>query len=119
MEIGSNLDAGLVEEFVGAGELIRLARGRSVYAQGEPASHVYFLLDGQAKSVLRNSDGGECLLRIHLPHSLMGLTALSTSAIRDAEAVTIADAELVRIDRLRFRELMALKIGRASRRERV
>lgn len=106
MEIGSNLDAGLVEVFVAAGKVVRMSKGLSVYAQGEPASHVYFLLNGQAKSVLRNSDGGECLLRLHLPHSLMGLTALSTSVIRDAEATILADAELVKIDRLRFRDLM-------------
>jgi len=106
MEIGSNLDAGLVEQLVNAGETVQLTKGQSVYVQGDPAAHVYFLLNGQAKSVLRNGDGGECLLRIHLPHSFLGLTALSTSAIRDAEATVVVDAELLKIEVQRFRALM-------------
>jgi CRP/FNR family transcriptional regulator, cyclic AMP receptor protein len=106
LEIGAGLDAGLVQKLIMAGDRISLSKGQPVYAQGEAAGHVFLLLTGQAKSILRNRNGGECLLRIHLPHSLMGLTSLSTAAVRDAEAVIIADAELIRIDRSHFRDLM-------------
>ncbi len=107
MEIGSNLDADLVHQLMSAGHKIALAKDQPVYTQGDVATDVYFLLSGQAKSVLRSRDGGECLLRIHLPHSLMGLTALSTAAVRDAEATIIDEAELIRIDRDQFQSLMA------------
>ncbi len=106
MEIGSSLDDELAQRLMGAGEKITLTKGQKVYSQDDPAPHVFFLLTGQAKSVLRNSDGGECLLRIHLPHSLMGLTALSTAAIRDADAIIIVDADVVKIDVDHFRQLM-------------
>jgi CRP-like cAMP-binding protein len=51
MEIGSNLDDDLVQRLLNAGEKLNLAKGQRVYAQGDPAPHVFFLLTGQAKSV--------------------------------------------------------------------
>jgi len=106
IDIGASLRAEQVALLVKSGQIFRLKKGEIIYRQSDPAHDVCFLLSGQAKSVLINSGGGECLLRIHLPHSIMGLTALATSATRDAEAIATTDGELVRIARARFQELM-------------
>ena len=106
IDIGANLMKEHVNLLVGNGKISGFVKGQTIYRQGENAQDVCFLLSGQAKSVLINSSGGECLLRLHLSHSLMGLTALATSAIRDAEAIAITDGELVRIRREKFQELL-------------
>lgn len=106
IDIGEDLAAEDVARFTDRGSRRSFAKGEVIYRQGEPAEDVFFLLSGQAKSVLVNATGGECLLRIHLPHSLMGLTALASNAIRDAEGIATTDCEASRIPRARFLELL-------------
>ncbi len=106
IDIGANLLEEQVSLLVENGHIFDFVKGETIYRQGDSAQDICFLLSGQAKSVLINSSGGECLLRLHLSHSLMGLTALATSAVRDAEAIAITDGELVRIKREKFQELL-------------
>lgn len=106
IDIGENLPPEDVARLTAKGSPRTFGKGDVIYRQGEPAEEVFFLLSGQAKSVLVNATGGECLLRIHLPHSLMGLTALASNAIRDAEAIATADCEASRIPRADFIELL-------------
>jgi len=106
IDIGANLMKEQVNLLVENGHICGFVKGETIYRQGERAQDVCFLLSGRAKSVLINSSGGECLLRLHLSHSLMGLTALATSAVRDAEAIAITDGELVRIKRENFQRLL-------------
>ncbi|MGE3625729.1 MAG: Crp/Fnr family transcriptional regulator [Hyphomicrobiales bacterium] len=107
IDIGSNIAPEFVELMVRTGTRRSFEKGDRIYSQGERATHSYFLLSGQAKSVLINAVGNECLLRIHLPHSFMGLTALSSAAVREADGIAIEDGELVGLEAREFQGLLA------------
>jgi len=90
------------EQLTSAGQLQRLAKGSVIFHQGAPAESVFVLVSGEAKSILTNRNGDVSLLRLHLPGSIMGLTALAQERRRDAEAVAIEDATVVEIARDAF-----------------
>lgn len=100
------LTAGHTARLAAIGRRRCLTRGEIVYRQGEAAAHVFLLAAGTAQSFLINSAGQESLLRIHLPGSILGLTALATVPWRDASARAVADVELVAIERDRLQELL-------------
>lgn len=81
-------------------------RGEVIYRQGEPARHIYLLLEGEAQSALLNFAGNETLLRIHLPGSILGLTALASVPWRDATAKAIQPTLLAKVSSDRVRELI-------------
>ena len=115
IDIDATLAPEHVSALVGAGRTVALRRDARIYRQGEPADDVCFLVSGKAKSVLIGQAGDETLLRLHLAHSLLGLTALGSRPVRDADAVAITDAELVRIPRHSFEALLAADAGFARR----
>ena len=99
IDLAASLPATLIERLSSRGSHCHFAKGQVIYRQGTPADDAYMLLSGQAKSILVNSGGGECLLRIHLAHSILGLTALASRAERDAEAIATDDCVAVRLPR--------------------
>jgi CRP/FNR family transcriptional regulator, cyclic AMP receptor protein len=115
IDIDATLAAEHVSALAGAGRAVALGRNARIYRQGEPADDVWFLSSGKAKSVLVGQAGDETLLRLHLAHSLLGLTALGSQPVRDADAVAITDAELVRIPGQSFEALLLANPGLARR----
>lgn len=81
-------------------------KNQVIYRQGEPAEHIFLLLEGEAQSALLNSVGNEALLRIHLPGSVLGLTSLATVPWRDASAKAIQRCVLVKVDREKVKKLI-------------
>lgn len=106
LDISEDLDARFVS-LLREGRAVRIFdAGETIYHQGDAARSVYFLLSGNARSVLVNAAGNPCLLRIHLPHSLLGLTSLSAKAIRDADAIATSTCTCVEISSEAFLDLM-------------
>jgi CRP-like cAMP-binding protein len=101
------LTAGEVDLLLGIGRMTSFARNQVLYRQGEPADHVYLLLDGVVQSLLVNTGGHESLLRIHLPGSILGLTALGTVPWRDASAKAVEPATVSKVKRQDMERLMA------------
>jgi CRP-like cAMP-binding protein len=91
--IGADLRATVppddLQKLISAGEQRVWAKNDRIYRQAEPAGHVHVLLSGTIKSCAVNSSGQETLLRIHLPGSVLGLTALATEPVRDATATAL------------------------------
>ena len=85
---------------------LRYGRNEVIYRQGEPAEHVYLLLEGQAQSALLSSSGSATLLRIHLPGSILGLTSLASVPWRDASAKAIEPSDLAQIGREDLKDLI-------------
>ncbi|MEM6303238.1 MAG: Crp/Fnr family transcriptional regulator [Pseudomonadota bacterium] len=85
---------------------VRFAKGAVLYQQGDPADSILFLISGQVQSVLANAEGQTSLLRLHLPHSLLGLTALATTPLRDAQAIATVDCTAIVIPVAAFRGLL-------------
>lgn len=85
-ELTPTLMPAQVEKLCQSGVELTCERGEIIYRQGEPAKHIFLLLEGEAQSTLLNFAGHETLLRIHLPGSILGLTSLATVPWRDASA---------------------------------
>ncbi|MEM1306572.1 MAG: Crp/Fnr family transcriptional regulator [Pseudomonadota bacterium] len=95
IDIGSGLAAATRVRLERAGYPVAVAAGEAIYRQGETAETVYVLQRGRAKSVLIRPSGEATLLRIHLPSSFLGLTALSERRMRDADAIAMNATELI------------------------
>lgn len=95
-----------IERLTAAGRATRFEKDAFLYRQGERAEKVYLLVSGRANTFLVSSKGQESLLRIHLPGSLMGLTALATTPIRDASAVAVEPCEAVALERKNLQALL-------------
>lgn len=104
-----------VQLVLAAGKITSYRIAELLYIQGEPAEHVYLLLDGLVQSVLVNSAGHESLLRIHLPGSVLGITALATVPWRDASAKAVEPATLVKVPRAEMEKLITTKPDLAVR----
>ena len=100
------LSPGQVDLLIGAGRTVSLARNQMLYRQGEPAGDVFLLLDGIVQSLLVSSAGHDSLLRIHLPGSVLGLSALGTVPWRGATAKVVEPATLSVIRRQDMRRLI-------------
>lgn len=98
-ELTPTLDPAHVEKLCRRGTELTFERNELIYRQGEPAEHIFLLLQGQTQSTLLSSSGLETLLRIHLPGSVLGLTSLATVPWRDASAKAIERSVLSRIPR--------------------
>lgn len=95
-----------VDRMVAVATPSSLGRGDALYIQGEPADRIYLLLAGRAKASSVNAEGQETVLRVHIPGSLLGLTALSTTPSRDATATALDDCRLAWLSRERMFDLM-------------
>jgi len=95
-----------VDKLCRRGIQLAYERNELIYRQGEPAEHVFLLLEGEAQSTLLNSAGNETLLRIHLPGSILGLTSLATVPWRDASAKAIHPSLLTKIARDEVKDLI-------------
>lgn len=90
-----------------AGRQIEARAGEVLYRQGDAAEHVFLLGSGRMKSEMTGADGTVSLLRLHLPGSLLGLTALGSAPRRDADAIALEDARLTSVPAPAFADLVA------------
>ena len=100
------IPADLIERLDDAGQRRTFQKNRAIYRQGDVANHVYLLLSGRAKTVLVAPSGQQALLRIHLQHNVLGLTALASNPARDGDAVAIEPVETAMVSREELRKLM-------------
>ena len=87
-----------IDRLTAAGIALSLDKDAYLYHQGEPANKVYLLVSGRVNTFLVSSNGQESLLRIHLPGSLLGLTAMASRPVRDASAIAVEASETVSIN---------------------
>jgi CRP-like cAMP-binding protein len=83
----------------------KFERGDCLFHQGDCGESVLLLVDGRVKVCLIGFSGQKTILRIHLPGSLIGLSALGALAVRDATATAL---EAVTIVELKRAELQAI-----------
>lgn len=105
-DLSPSLTRALYDRLAAAGELRRLAHGDVLYRQGESAHTVFLLMSGRVKASSVNALGDETVLRVHLPESLLGLTAIGPVPRRDATAVAIEPSAVRAIPRKRMLDLM-------------
>lgn len=106
LEIGAREVRGLEDLRVFGRETSGVA-GERLYRQGECADTIHLLLEGTAKTTIIGRDGNETLLRLHVSGSFLGLTALASRPIRDADAALMTNSRLLSFRVDRFVEAMA------------
>ena len=78
-----------------------LARGESLFEQGEPADCLYVLLEGRLGVRIRTPTGGEIEIDVlEEPFTSVGEMALMTNLVRSATVYALEDCELVRVSKL-------------------
>lgn len=105
-DLGPSLPRAMLDRLAEAGEARRFARQDTIYRQGDAAHFVCLLVSGRVKASSVNALGDETVLRVHLPDSLLGLTAIGRAPRRDATAEAIEPSELRLIPRARMLDLM-------------
>lgn len=93
-------------ELAQAGKQRILVKGKAVYHQGDDADGIYLLSKGRIKASSVNAIGNETVLRVHIPGSIIGLTAIGHDPVRDATATALEECTLIFIERSRMLELM-------------
>lgn len=91
---------------VGA-EGIEVARGTTIFAQGAPAEHVYFIHHGQVRLYQIGDNGDERLLDILGPGQWFGTCALAQSGPYALQAVAATQAQLSKTPAKRVLETAA------------
>lgn len=81
-------------------------RHQHLYFQGDEAGHVYVLKAGTVKATRTDENGHETLLKIHGPGSLLGLSALRPTAVRDANGIAVEQTETTCFSRDEFFKYM-------------
>lgn len=89
-----------------AGTPGRRARGDCLFRQGDPADSVLILLSGKVKMSFMNSNGQDTLIRIHLPGSLLGLSALGSRGERELTATALEDIAVSTIPKRKFMDFI-------------
>ena len=83
--------------------------GDEIVAEGDPADAWYIVVNGRARVLRRQPDGGELMLGRLLPGDEFGEAALHASGTRNATVRASTSVEVLRLARERFAELLRLQ----------
>jgi CRP-like cAMP-binding protein len=100
-DLRSALTAENMRKLAARGVERKFERGECLFHQGDRGEGVLLLLDGRVKVCLIGASGQKTILRIHLPGSLIGMSALAALQVRDATATaleTVTTVELTLAD---------------------
>lgn len=93
IDLEQDLNEAYLRKLGALGQARAFARNEHLYFQGDDALHVYVLTAGTVKATCSDENGHETLLKIHGPGSLLGLSALRPTAIRDANGIALEPAD--------------------------
>jgi CRP-like cAMP-binding protein len=88
-DLRSALTAENMRKLAARGVERKFERGECLFHQGDRGDGVLLLLDGRVKVCLIGCSGQKTMLRIHLPGSLIGMSALGALQVRDATATAL------------------------------
>lgn len=105
-ELFAGVDAATLARFDDAANRVRLRGGEALFAQGDRADAMYFVLHGRLEIAVRVAPGRERLVDVVGAGATLGEMGLLTDDPRSASVRAIRDAELVRIARDDFAHLV-------------
>jgi NTE family protein len=105
VEVFSGLSESMLEELAGLAEGVSLARGETLFSEGEEADAVYVVRVGHLEVLQRD---GDALAPINTltRGAVLGELALLSDSTRSATVRALRDTELLRIDRPGFDALL-------------
>lgn len=93
IDLESDLDEPAMKRMCALGKARFFQPNEHLYRQGDPAGQVFVLLSGSVKSTSTHAQGFDTLLKIHGPGSLLGLSALRSNGLRDANGIAIGEVQ--------------------------
>jgi len=100
LEVGRSFDVDAFAASYGGVTVSRLKAGAVLYAQGEPADALFYLLQGQVQITVVSSRGKEGILGLRDRGSLFGEGCLLGNRSRVATAACLSDSVVARIERV-------------------
>ncbi len=82
----------------GIGAMVRFPAGATLFREGDPADHMYILLNGSIDMKRKDK-----VIESIGPGDALGIVAIIDGKPRSATAVAVTDVELALIDRKNFR----------------
>jgi len=98
----TGLPANLARDLFEKAPIVSLDAGQTVFLAGDPGDGCYRIEDGLLKVSVMTSDGGERILAIHGPGSLVGELSMIDGAPRSASVFTLRPSKLRFISRIAF-----------------
>ncbi len=101
------LDEPQLREIEASVEWLALARGATLFEQGEPGDRAYILVNGRLQASVRNPAGIETIVGEIVRGEIVGEMAILTGETRSARVRAQRDSELVSLARPAFERLVA------------
>ena len=86
---------------------IRLARGESVFEEGDPGDSLYVIVTGKMKLARTSGDGRESLLSVLGPGEMFGELSLFDPGPRHSTGYVVSDSELISLGNDALRGFLA------------
>ena len=102
------LDATLVEELAGSGEIRAVQAGDILYRAGAPISDFFVVLEGEVE-IVRLDDAGDLVIATHGPHRFLGELNLLTGQRAFLSARVLQPGRVLVIPLATLRQLMSTK----------
>jgi CRP/FNR family cyclic AMP-dependent transcriptional regulator len=81
------------------GSTVKLRKNEALFAQGNPADSVFYILDGKVKVIVLSEQGKEAVVAILGAGDFCGEGSLGGQAVRMASAVAMNDGAAVRLQK--------------------
>lgn len=89
----------------------KLPKGHMIFAQGDAAESIFYILKGKVKLTVLSSRGKEAIVAILTPDDFLGEECLDGQRIRTATAATLVDSVVVRLEKSALRRLIREEVG--------
>jgi CRP/FNR family transcriptional regulator, nitrogen oxide reductase regulator len=106
LELFRGLEETHLEQVVAAGATQRIAEDSFLYFQGDPAAHIYVLLEGRLKLSQVTPDGQQIILRYASPGEALGVVALLAEMDYPVSSQAAEDSLVLGWDRASLTRLM-------------
>lgn len=86
-------------------------KGHTIFAQGDSAETIFYILKGKVKLTVLSSRGKEAIVAILTPDDFLGEECLDGQRIRTSTAATLVDSVIVRLEKSAVRQLIREEPG--------
>ncbi|MEN8124283.1 MAG: response regulator [Bacteroidota bacterium] len=95
-----------IKKYFSHKEKFKYGRGTSIYCEGNNSNHIFFIINGEVKTVKNNEEGKEFITDIFREQSFFGFTSFVQNKPYHESAISIAKTTLIKITKAEFLELV-------------
>ncbi|MBU9721864.1 MULTISPECIES: Crp/Fnr family transcriptional regulator [Bacillaceae] len=95
------------DELLEAGSVISMKKNSTLFYEGDPSEHIYYIKEGKIRITKMAEDGKVFYLQTKKDNDFIGETNLFNGLPHRFDAVVIQDSEIIRFDRLEIETIIA------------